>query len=118
MLFPLPEATSGVITMETLVHLILCLVLFAYLYLVLVHKEFVVSQGRTVVNTRFLVCVCSDAVGRKMLKGGPMGRKMLKKEPLRHGYGDNPGYADISGCSYMMASNLLTSALYSVLCQE
>lgn len=83
LLFPLPEATSGVITMDTVDHVSLCLVLFAYLYLLLIHKEFVVPQESTVVSTSFLICVYSDAVGGKMmLKKGPMGGRMLKKGPV------------------------------------
>lgn len=51
--------------METVDHLILGLVLFAYLYLVLIHKEFVVPQGTTVISSGFLVSMCSDAMGGK-----------------------------------------------------
>lgn len=51
--------------METVDHLILCLVLFAYLYLVLIHKEFVVAQGSTVISAGFLVSMCIDAMGGK-----------------------------------------------------
>lgn len=71
LLFPLPRGNPWCYHHGNCWPLNLCSVLFAYLYLVLIHKEFVVPQRSIVINTGFLVCTCSHAVGRKMLKKGP-----------------------------------------------